>query len=86
MQPTDYLFNHTLYARYNPENNPTTADVCVRRVPLDKIKPEYLEKEGKLAERFCAGVWSGFGTFTRLSCHAAQVHSTHRREDLNAQD
>lgn len=37
------------------------SDLCVKRVPLTQIKPEYLEKEGKLVEKFCAGVWSGLG-------------------------
>lgn len=59
--PTDYLFNHTLYARYNPTNSPVTQDLCVRKVPLDKIQPELLENEGKLVESFCAGLWSGMG-------------------------
>ena len=59
---SDYLYNTTFYARYNAENNPTTADVCVRRIPLKDLKPELLEKEGKLVERFCAGVWGGLGT------------------------
>jgi len=58
---TDYLFNSTFYARYNPLQNPATSDVVVRRVPLTQIKPEYLEKDGKLVERFCAGVWTGIG-------------------------
>ncbi|KAF2172487.1 hypothetical protein M409DRAFT_50178 [Zasmidium cellare ATCC 36951] len=59
--PTDYLFNHTLYARYNPNNAPVTQDLCVRKVPLDKIRPELLEHEGKLVEAFSAGLWSGLG-------------------------
>ncbi|KAJ9631625.1 hypothetical protein H2203_000024 [Taxawa tesnikishii (nom. ined.)] len=52
----DYIYNTTLFARYNPEKNPTMTDLCVRRVPLTKIKPDLLEKEGKLVEKFCAGV------------------------------
>ncbi|PPJ55799.1 hypothetical protein CBER1_01641 [Cercospora berteroae] len=59
--PTDYLFNSTLFARYNPNNAPVTQDLAIRRVPLTQIKPELLEKEGKLTEAFCAGVWSGLG-------------------------
>jgi len=58
---TDYLYNTTWYARYNAENNPTLSDVCVRRVPLDQIQPDLLEKPGKLVERYCAGVWGGIG-------------------------
>lgn len=59
--PSDYLFNHTLYARYNPNKAPVTQDLCLRKVPLSKIRPELLEKEGKLVEAFCAGIWGGPG-------------------------
>ena len=59
--PNDYIFNHTLFARYNPNNAPVTQGLCVRRVPLDKLRPELIEQEGKLVEAFCAGVWSGPG-------------------------
>ncbi|KAF2716577.1 hypothetical protein K431DRAFT_257223 [Polychaeton citri CBS 116435] len=58
---SDYIFNSTLYAKHNPQNAPVTQDICVRKVPLDKIKPELLDKEGKLVEAFCAGVWGGIG-------------------------
>lgn len=58
---SDYIFNTTHYARYNPNNAPVTQDICLRSVPLSQIKPELLEKEGALAEKFCAGVWSGIG-------------------------
>ncbi|KAI5208979.1 hypothetical protein E4T39_00938 [Aureobasidium subglaciale] len=61
LSPNDYIFNTTFFARNNPERNPTTSDLCVRKVPLSQIKPEYLEKEGKLVEKFCAGVWGGLG-------------------------
>jgi len=61
LSTSDYIYNTTFYARNNPERNPATADLCVRRVPLSEIKPEYLEKEGKLVEKFCAGVWGGLG-------------------------
>ncbi|KAH0288369.1 hypothetical protein M436DRAFT_39669 [Aureobasidium namibiae CBS 147.97] len=61
LSPSDHIYNTTFYARNNPERNPATADLCVRRVPLSEIKPEYLEKEGKLVEKFCAGVWGGLG-------------------------
>jgi len=57
----DYLLGSTWFARYNPDNNTPLVDICVRKVPLSQIKPEYLEKEGKLAEKFCAGVWGGLG-------------------------
>lgn len=70
LSPSDYIYNTTFYARNNPERNPATADLCVRKVPLSQIKPEYLEKEGKLVEKFCAGVWGGLGEYTCLNgCH-----------------
>lgn len=58
---SDYIFNSTHYARYNPYNSPVTQDICLRQVPLAQIKPELLEGEGPLVEKFCAGVWSGLG-------------------------
>ena len=61
MSTSDYIYSTTFFARNNPDNNPTTNDLCVKRVPLSQIKPEYLEKDGKLVEKFCAGVWGGLG-------------------------
>ncbi|KAL4754418.1 hypothetical protein BDW72DRAFT_166821 [Aspergillus terricola var. indicus] len=61
MPPTDPIFSHPLYAKFNPSKNPTTHDLCIRRVPLSEINPSLLEKKGKLVEAFCAGVWSGWG-------------------------
>ena len=61
--PTDPIFASPAYVRNNPNKNPETKDLCVRKVPLGKIKPHLLEKEkeGKLVEAFCAGVWGGLG-------------------------
>ncbi|KAK4560887.1 hypothetical protein LTR86_005467 [Recurvomyces mirabilis] len=61
--PTDYIFNHTLYARYNPNNAPVTQDLCVRQVPISKINPELLagKEDGKLVTAFCQGIWGGLG-------------------------
>ncbi|THV79811.1 hypothetical protein D6D27_08899 [Aureobasidium pullulans] len=61
MSSNDYIYNTTFFARNNPDQNPTMSDLCVRKVPLSQIKPDYLEKEGKLVEKFCAGVWGGLG-------------------------
>lgn len=69
LSPSDYIYNTTFYARNNPERNPATADLCVRKVPLSQIKPEYLEKEGKLVEKFCAGVWGGLGGYTCFNAY-----------------
>ncbi|KAI9052348.1 hypothetical protein LZ554_003698 [Drepanopeziza brunnea f. sp. 'monogermtubi'] len=61
LPPTDAIFASSAYAAQNPNGNPVTKDLCVRRVPLREIRPRLLEKEGKLVEAFCAGVWSGYG-------------------------
>jgi hypothetical protein len=59
----DPILSSTSYLRQNPNSNPQTRDICVRRVPLSKIRPALLEgkAEGKIVEAFCAGVWSGLG-------------------------
>ncbi|KAK7739715.1 hypothetical protein SLS53_005685 [Cytospora paraplurivora] len=57
----DPIWTSSVYHRYNPLNNPTTQDVCVKRIPLSKVRPELLQKEGDLAVEFCRGVWSGWG-------------------------
>ncbi|PWY74329.1 hypothetical protein BO70DRAFT_372959 [Aspergillus heteromorphus CBS 117.55] len=61
MTPADPIFQHPLYKKFNPSDNPASYDVCVRRVPLKDINPTLLEKKGKLTEAFCGGVWGGFG-------------------------
>lgn len=58
---TDALFQSSWYRKYNPEQNETVHDVCVRKVPLSQIDAKLLEKKGKLVEAFCAGIWGGFG-------------------------
>jgi hypothetical protein len=65
LAPTDAIFSSAAYNKFNPEKNPSTHDLCVRKVPLSQLKPQLLEKEGRLVEGFCAGVWSGLG---ELSC------------------
>ncbi|KAJ7260940.1 hypothetical protein B0H12DRAFT_1209822 [Mycena haematopus] len=59
---SDPIFSSSHFKKFNPNGNvPGLHDFCVRKVPLSRIKPELLKEEGKLAEAFCAGVWSGFG-------------------------
>jgi hypothetical protein len=61
----DELLKSKHYAKLNPNNNPVTHDLCIRRVPLSKIKPPLRENPDALTRAFCAGVWSGNGmTFT----------------------
>jgi len=58
---SDAIFSSAAYIRNNPNRNPATQDLCIKKVPLKDIKPQLLEKDGKLVEAFCAGVWGGLG-------------------------
>ncbi|KAF7159720.1 hypothetical protein CNMCM6106_007122 [Aspergillus hiratsukae] len=58
---SDRIFHSARFNVLNPLRNPTTHDLCIRKVPLSEIDPTLLEKKGKLVEAFCAGVWSGWG-------------------------
>ncbi|KAI9744083.1 MAG: hypothetical protein M1818_002235 [Claussenomyces sp. TS43310] len=61
LSPSDPIFSSKDFIRQNPNLNPCTQDLCIKRVPLSKIKPQLLEKDGKLIEKFVAGVFSGPG-------------------------
>ncbi|KAF9269787.1 hypothetical protein L218DRAFT_983580 [Marasmius fiardii PR-910] len=58
---TSPLFHIRQVQLLNPNKNLTSYDDCIRKVPLDQIKPELLDREGELVKAFCAGVWSGSG-------------------------
>jgi hypothetical protein len=58
---TDPILSSSVLRKYNPNNNPAVRDLCIRKVPLSEIKPELLEKDGKLVEAFAAGIWGGPG-------------------------
>jgi hypothetical protein len=62
---TDPIFQSAFYKKYNPSANPTTHDLCIRKIPIFKLRPEQVEdaEQGgtKMVEAFCAGVWGGFG-------------------------
>jgi hypothetical protein len=78
---TDPLFQSAFYKKYNPNPNPALYDLCVRKIPIFKLKPELVEdaeKGGtKMVEAFCAGVWSGFGKYTfSLTSNAIQKSKT----------
>ena len=59
----DPIWSSRLFRRANPNGNPATQDVVIKRIPLEKIKPELLQKNGDLALEFCRGVWSGWGKY-----------------------
>lgn len=60
---SDPIWTSSTYKRHNPARNPATQDVCIKRIPLSKVRPELLQKEGDLALEFCRGLWSGWGQF-----------------------
>jgi hypothetical protein len=78
----DAIFSSSAYLRNNPNKNPQTKDICVRKVPLSSIKPQLLEKEGKLVEAFCAGVWGGIGTsiYVQVSRKRSEEERANKRE------
>jgi hypothetical protein len=57
----DRLWTSPVFQKYNVHRNPPTQDIVTKRIPLDKIKPELLQKEGDLTVDLCRGVWSGLG-------------------------
>lgn len=62
---TDLIFRSNFYQKYNPSSNPALQDVCVRKIPAFKLKPELVQDAQaggtKLVEHYCAGVWMGSG-------------------------
>jgi hypothetical protein len=85
---TEPLFQSSWYKKYNPLQNPTTHDECVRRLPLFKIRPELVEdaqKGGsKLVEAFSQGIWGGPGTFVHFPWStAASVSSCECRDRIS---
>ncbi|KAF7162458.1 hypothetical protein CNMCM5623_007749 [Aspergillus felis] len=63
---SDPLFQSKYFKQHNPGNHPSLNDSCVRKVPLSQIPPELVDDAlnggSKLLDRFCAGVWGGYGT------------------------
>ncbi|RDK42077.1 hypothetical protein M752DRAFT_301451 [Aspergillus phoenicis ATCC 13157] len=61
----DALFQSEYFKKFNPGNHPSLNDSCVRKVPVSQIPPDLVEDAlrggSKLTERFCAGVWGGYG-------------------------
>ena len=58
---SDPIWRSKLYRARNPSGNPATQDVCIKRIPLSKIRPELIAEDDALALEFCRGVWSGWG-------------------------
>ncbi len=66
LSSSDPIWKSALYKKYNPSKNPSTQDVCIKRISLSKLRPELLQKDGDLALEFCRGLWSGWGTFSSI--------------------
>ncbi|KAI9926343.1 hypothetical protein ASPWEDRAFT_45592 [Aspergillus wentii DTO 134E9] len=79
---TDHIFSSSHFKTFNPNNNPTTHDFFVRRIPLSDIKPDLLENKGKLTEAFCAGVWSGLGYAAQRAHHARNAPADETKDHL----
>lgn len=41
---TDPVFQSLFYKRFDPNQNPTVHDLCLRKIPLSEVKP-LLQKE-----------------------------------------
>ncbi|KAM7203196.1 hypothetical protein V8F20_004138 [Naviculisporaceae sp. PSN 640] len=78
----DPLFRSKSFTKYNVYRNASTQDICVKRVPLEKIKPELLQKEGALALEFCRGVWGGLGYRFQRSYLARKYKSAETASQL----
>ncbi|KAK0625164.1 hypothetical protein B0T17DRAFT_590823 [Bombardia bombarda] len=78
----DPIWSSRTYAKYNMHQNPATQDVCVKRIPLSKIRPELLQKEGDLAVEFSRGVWSGLGFRFQRAFAARKYQSAATASDL----
>ncbi|KAK3186410.1 hypothetical protein K4F52_004711 [Lecanicillium sp. MT-2017a] len=58
---TDAIWKSSVFRKYNPSANPATQDVCIKRIPIDKIRPELIKNPSALTLEYCRGVWSGVG-------------------------
>ncbi|RVX72187.1 hypothetical protein B0A52_04391 [Exophiala mesophila] len=62
---TDPLFQSAYLKKFNPRDNPSEDDCCVRLVPLTRLRADLgedaLNGGPKLIEAFAAGLWGGFG-------------------------
>lgn len=76
----DPLFQSKYFKQHNPRNHPSLNDSCVRKVPLSQIPPELvndaLNGGSNLLERFCAGVWGGYGECSRAYAGKPTVNLT----------
>ncbi|XXH05159.1 hypothetical protein Hte_011584 [Hypoxylon texense] len=65
----DPMFKSKTYAKYNPKGNPAHQDVVIKRIPLQKLRPELRDNEEALTLEFCRGVWSRWGFWPQSKYH-----------------
>lgn len=58
---SDPIWTSKVFKKHNPNGNPATQDICIKRIPCSKIRPELLEQPDALVTEFCRGVWSSWG-------------------------
>ncbi|KAL3456423.1 hypothetical protein BJX64DRAFT_294106 [Aspergillus heterothallicus] len=82
LDATDPIFRHRLFGELNPLDNPSLHDLCIRRVPISNIRSDLIQKEGKLVEAFCAGVWGGWGYRLQRAVLAKLHHDASTQSQL----
>ncbi|KAI1880122.1 hypothetical protein JX265_001743 [Neoarthrinium moseri] len=60
LRKDDPLIQSSILRKLNKNQNPVLSDICVKRVPLSKIRPELRNDEAALSTEFCRAVWSGW--------------------------
>ncbi|KAK8008382.1 hypothetical protein PG991_010933 [Apiospora marii] len=60
----DALWQSKTLKKLNHLENPVLADICIKRIPLSKIRPELAADEAALTAEFARGVWSGWGEYS----------------------
>jgi hypothetical protein len=58
---SDALWTSDNYKKRNVHRNPCVNDICFKKVSLDRIRPELLQKEGDLVLGLTRGLFSGWG-------------------------
>ena len=62
----DPVWTSQHYERLNPHRNAAMQDIVTKRLPISKVKPELLQKEGDLVQELCRGVWTGWGEWNTI--------------------
>ncbi|KAK2882713.1 hypothetical protein FQN49_000075 [Arthroderma sp. PD_2] len=78
----DYTALSAHLRKYNPSNNPSIRDVCVKRVPLSSIDEKLRSQDGRLVNAFCASVWGGLGYTVQRAILAHRYESPQSAHQL----